>query len=152
MAESLEDIPALEQKFADPKQRATHSAEQLPEELIQQLHSKVKALRLDQIEGFLPGITAYLSEPKPQAVFKAPKKPLNPNQFERMLQHNKLTPHPQSRILSHSNQIYCNGENMTKGQNPTTIKAWQKLAAFKGFKGKIQLFDNSSLYEAYQAG
>uniref|UniRef100_B1XUZ6 Cupin 4 family protein n=1 Tax=Polynucleobacter necessarius subsp. necessarius (strain STIR1) TaxID=452638 RepID=B1XUZ6_POLNS len=153
LAESLEDIPALEQKFADPKQGATHIAEQLPSELIKQLRSKLKELKLDQIEGFLPGITAYLSEPKQQALFHAPKSPLSPREFSKKLSSGKLAPNPQTRILSLNKQVYCNGDNMSRGQNPATLAAWRHLSAAKELnKVKLQNLDNSSLYEAYLAG
>lgn len=147
LAESLEDIPDLEKKFADPNQKATHSAEQLPEELIQQLHSKLKELKLDQINGFLPGITSYLSEPKQQAIFEPPKRPLNPKQFQKTLGSSKLIPQPQTRILTFNKQVYCNGEEVSKGQSPVIARAWRTLSASKLLaKAKIQSLDKSSLY------
>ena len=147
------DIPALESKFADPKQGATLSAEQLPEELIKQLGSKLKELKLDQIDGFLPGITAYLSEPKQQALFDAPDKPLKPQEFLRKLRSSKLLPHPQTRILSLGEQVYCNGESMTQGQAPDILATWQTLSAHKELRaGRLKQHDQSSLYEAYLAG
>jgi 50S ribosomal protein L16 3-hydroxylase len=153
LAESLEDIPELEQKFADPKQKATHSAEQLPEELIQQLSSKLKALKLDQINSFLPGITSYLSEPKPQAIFEPPTNPLNPKQFQQRINSGKLSPHPQTRILSLNSQVYCNGEDMTNKQSSSITRAWQALSRSKYLtKTKLQDLDKSSLYEAYLSG
>lgn len=152
LAESLEDIPALEQKFADPKQRATDHPEQLPTELIEQLQSQLSNLQLDRINGFLPGITAYLSEPKPQAVFEPPKKLLSPQQFQKELEINALKTHPQSRLLCLKNQVYCNGENVTQGQSPAVAKAWQKLSSIKRLQTKLQGLEKSSLYEAYQAG
>ncbi|QWE09404.1 cupin domain-containing protein [Polynucleobacter ibericus] len=153
LAESLEDIPALEQKFADPKQRATHAAEQLPEELMKQLSLKLKELKLDQIAGFLPGITAYLSEPKQQALFEAPENPQNPKAFQKNLGISRLIPHPQTRILSLGKQVYCNGEPVTKGQAPDILLAWQTLSANKELNTKkLKQLDQSSLYEAYLAG
>ena len=153
LAESLEDIPALEKKFADPKQKATQAAEQLPDELIQQLAQKLRKLKLNQIDGFLPGITAYLSEPKQQAFFDGPKSPLNPKAFTKKLGANKLIPQAQTRILSLGKQVYCNGELVTKRQDPGTISAWQTLSAKKTLKAaKLQNPDKSSLYEAYLAG
>ncbi|MBU3617310.1 cupin domain-containing protein [Polynucleobacter sp. JS-Polo-80-F4] len=153
LAESLEDIPGLEDKFADPKQSATQFAEQLPDELIKQLGSKLKELKLDQIDGFLPGITAYLSEPKQQAFFDGPEEPLSPGQFLKQLGATPLVPHPQTRILSLGKQVYCNGETMTKGQAQDIISAWQTLSAQKALKGKKpKHLDKSSLYEAYLAG
>lgn len=153
LAESLEDIPALEQKFADPKQRATQTADQLPNELIGQLSSKLKDLKLNQIDGFLPGIAAYLSEPKQQALFDAPESPLKPKEFLKKLDSRKLVPHPQTRILSLKKQVYCNGENVSKGQKTDIGRAWQALAATKRLgTTKIQHLDKSSLYEAYLAG
>jgi 50S ribosomal protein L16 3-hydroxylase len=153
LAESLEDIPALENKFADPKQGATQFAEQLPEELIKQLSSKLKELKLDQIDSFLPGITAYLSEPKQEAIFDAPQSPLKPQEFLRKLSSSVLMPHPQTRILSLGKQVYCNGDNVSKGQLPDILKAWQILSAQKALKiSKFRDLDKSSLYEAYLAG
>jgi 50S ribosomal protein L16 3-hydroxylase len=153
LAESLEDIPALENKFADPKQRATEVAEQLPDELIEQLALKLKELKLNQIESFLPGITAYLSEPKQQAFFDAPEAPLNPKAFIKKLITTKLIPQAQTRILSLGKRVYCNGEPMTQGQAADIISAWQTLSAKKGLKAsKLQNLEKSSLYEAYLAG
>jgi len=153
LAESLEDIPALENKFADPKQCATPLAEQLPQELIKQLGSKLKELKLDQIDSFLPGITAYLSEPKQEALFDAPRSPLKPKEFLRKLSSSQLNPHPQTRILSLGKKVYCNGENVSKGQSADILNAWQTLSAKKGLKiSKLQNLDQSSLYESYLAG
>jgi 50S ribosomal protein L16 3-hydroxylase len=153
LAESLEDVPDLDKKFADPKQSATHTAEQLPSELIKQLDLKLKELKLDQIDGFLPGITAYLSEPKQEALFKTPPKPLSSRNFLKKLGIKKLIPHPQTRILSLGKQVFCNGEAMTRGQASDTVSAWQSLSANKALKiNKLQQIDKSSLYEAYLAG
>jgi 50S ribosomal protein L16 3-hydroxylase len=153
LAESLEDIPALEKKFADPKQEATHTAEQLPEELIKQLSAKLKDLKLDQIAGFLPGVAAYLSEPKQQAFFDGPSIPLKPKEFLKKLGAINLIPHPKTRILSLREQVYCNGDNVIKGQNPDIAHAWQALSTCKMLKTKkLKYLDKSSLYEAYLAG
>jgi len=153
LAESLEDIPALESKFADPKQGATQLAEQLPEELIKQLSSKLKELKLDQIDRFLPGITAYLSEPKQAALFESPQNPLKPRELKNKLATSVLIPHPQTRILSLGKQVYCNGDDVSKGQPTDILKAWHSLSAKKSLKiTKLQHLDKSSLYEAYLAG
>jgi 50S ribosomal protein L16 3-hydroxylase len=153
LAESLEDIPALEAKFADPKQSATLFAEQLPNELIKQLGSKLKELKLDQIDGFLPGITAYLSEPKQQAFFDGPEESLSPAEFLKKFGSMSLVPQPQTRILALGRQVYCNGEAMTQGQAPDIISAWQALSAQKRLKtNTLKHLGKSSLYEAYLAG
>ena len=153
LAESLADIPALANKFADPNQGATQFADQLPDELIKQLRSKLKGLKLDQIDGFLPGITAYLSEPKQETFFDGPDSPLSPREFLKKLGASNLNPHPQTRILSLGKQVYCNGDNMTDGQKADTTQAWRALSANKKFKtSKLQGLDKSSLYEAYLAG
>lgn len=153
IAESLENIPELEQKFTDPMQRATASAEQLPEELIKQIEVKLRQLKLDQVEHFLLGITAYLSEPKQQAYFDGPSKPLSASQFSKNLGLKKLIPHAQTRILSLGNEVFCNGENMNQGQTKDITKAWQALSAKKVLSPrKIQGAAKSSLYDAYIAG
>jgi 50S ribosomal protein L16 3-hydroxylase len=153
LAESLEDIPELERKFADPLQKATTNAEQLPEELVKQLTLKLRELKLDQIDRFLPGITAYLSEPKQQALFDGPIKLLNPSRFSKQLISKKLLASPQTRILSLCNEVFCNGENMSKDQAKDIAQAWRTLSSKKGLLGqKIQATAQSSLYVAYLAG
>jgi 50S ribosomal protein L16 3-hydroxylase len=153
LAESLEDIPGLDEKFADPKQVATTSAEQLPVELIKQLKDKLKTLKLDQIDQLLPGVTAYLSEPKQQAFFNGPDTPLSPAAFSKKIRVARLAPSPQTRILALGKDVYCNGEYVSKGQVSKISLAWQMLAANKALEpqklGKTEL---GSLYEAYLAG
>ena len=153
LAESLEDIPELNRRFADPKQSATHCAEQLPAEIITQVRHKLKGLKLDRVETFLPGIAAYLSEPKPQAYFDGAVNNLSPEQFRRQLSKQVLHAHPYTRLLALGPRIYCNGEEMTEGQNASTQAAWRSLASskqFTGSTGKIGL--NNSLFGAFEAG
>lgn len=153
LAESLEDIPELEKRFADPRQSATSRAEQLPEEIIKQVTQKLKGLKLDRVETFLPGIAAYLSEPKPQAYFDGGASDLSPNEFQHKLTEQVLRPHPQTRLLALGKRIYCNGEEVTAGQTKPIQSAWYSLAAKKHFKGSISKMDsNNSLFEAFEAG
>jgi 50S ribosomal protein L16 3-hydroxylase len=153
LAESLEDLPELEKKFADPKQSATANAEQLPEELIKQLKEQLNALQLNQIDRFLPGITAYLSEPKQQAFFDSPQNPLTPKSFALKLTKTALIPNPQTRILSLGKQVFCNGDNVSKGQPAEVTSAWQALSATKCLiTNQLKIVAKTSLYEAYLAG
>ncbi|MES2587276.1 MAG: cupin domain-containing protein [Pseudomonadota bacterium] len=153
LAESLEEIPGLEKRFADPRQKATKQAEQLPEEMIRQVQQKLTNLRLDRIETFLPGIAAYLSEPKPQAYFDGSENDLSPEEFERQINKQALEPHPQTRLLALGKTIYCNGEDMTSGQTSSIQLAWRKLAAKRQFKGRLgQSGHKNTLFEAFQAG
>jgi 50S ribosomal protein L16 3-hydroxylase len=153
LAESLESIPELEKRFADPRQVATASAEQLPEEIIEQVAQKLKGLKLDRLETFLPGIAAYLSEPKPQAYFSESANEYSPEAFKSLVAKKLLAPHPQTRLLALGKTIYCNGENMTAGQNTQIQKAWRSLAAKKKFKGATGKMDRkNSLFEAFEAG
>ena len=153
LAESLEDIPELNKRFADPKQTATHCAEQLPTEIIAQVEQKLKGLKLDRVDTFLPGIAAYLSEPKPQAYFDGTANKLSPEQFRRQLSKQALQAHPYTRLLALGSRIYCNGEEMTDGQNALTQAAWRSLASSKQFKGPLgKIGVNNSLFEAFEAG
>ncbi|MBU3611857.1 cupin domain-containing protein [Polynucleobacter sp. MG-27-Goln-C1] len=153
LAESLEDIPELEKRFADPKQTATSQAEQLPEELIKQVTQKLNSLKLDRIESFLPGIAAYLSEPKPQAFFDGNAHYLSSEEFGVELAKQAVKPHPQTRLLTLGATVYCNGEDVTTGQASAIKKAWRALAAKKEFKGSIGKIEaNNSLFEAFLAG
>ena len=153
LAESLEDIPGLEAKLADPKQAASTNPEELPTELIKQLEKKLAGLKLDQIQQFLPGITAYLTEPKQEAYFTGPKTPLSPSQFAQKISSHILVPHPQTRILSLHCNIYCNGELVTHDQTSQIQGAWRTLAAHKVLTQKgLQSIEASSLYGAYLSG
>jgi 50S ribosomal protein L16 3-hydroxylase len=153
LAESLEDIPDLQKRFADPKQRASKYAEQLPEEIIKQVAQKLKSLKLDRVETFLPGIAAYLSEPKPQAYFDGMKNDLLPEEFAHQLAKQSLKPHPQTRLLALGRGIYCNGEDMTNGQSSPTKAAWRSLASKRQFKGTINILEpDNSLFDAFAAG
>ena len=153
LAESLEEMPELEHKFADPMQKATANAEQLPEELIKQITLKLSELKLDQVDHFLPGITAYLSEPKQQAFFDRPEKPLSASRFTKHLGSKRLILSPQTRILSLGKAVFCNGENMSEGQAKDIAQAWRSLSAKKVLLDtKLQASAQSSLYEAYLAG
>ena len=153
LAESLEDIPELSKRFADPKQAATHHAEQLPVEIITQVEQKLKGLKLDRVDTFLPGIAAYLSEPKPQAYFDGTANKLSPEQFRRQLSKQALQAHPYTRLLALGSRIYCNGEEMTDGQNALTQAAWRSLASSKQFTGSLgKIAVNNSLFEAFEAG
>jgi 50S ribosomal protein L16 3-hydroxylase len=153
LAESLEDIPELEQRFGDPKQQATSSAEHLPEELIKQIAQKLQGLKLDQVETFLPGIAAYLSEPKPQAYFDGAMNTQSPQEFKHLLEKQELTPHPQTRLIAFGKTIYCNGENMTAGQAASTVRAWQLIAAQKRVIATIDKIEpDNSLFGALKAG
>ena len=153
LAESLEDIPELDRRFADPKQTATNQAEQLPEELIKQVAVKLKDLKLDRIDSFLPGIAAYLSEPKPQAYFDGTAHNLSSEEFSIQLAKQALKPHPQTRLLALGARIYCNGEDVTTGQSSAIKKAWRALAAKKQFKGSVgKIGLSNSLFEAFEAG
>jgi len=153
LAESLEDIPELNKRFADPKQTATHCAEQLPTEIIAQVEQKLKGLKLDRVDTFLPGIAAYLSEPKPQAYFDGTGNALSPEQFRRQLSKQVLQAHPYTRLLALGSRIYCNGEEMTHGQTASVQAAWRSLASSKQFKGSLgKIGINNSLFEAFEAG
>ena len=153
LAESLEDIPELQKRFADPKQRANKYAEQLPEELIKQIAQKLKRLQLDRVQTFLPGIASYLSEPKPQAYFDGMKNDLSREEFAQQISKHFLKAHPQTRLLALGTRIYCNGEDMTKGQSSPTKAAWRSLASKKQFKGSINTLEpDNSLFEAFLAG
>jgi 50S ribosomal protein L16 3-hydroxylase len=153
LAESLEAIPELEKRFADPGQMATHIPEQLPDEMIRQLAQKLSSLKLNQIDTFLPGIAAYLSEPKPQAFFDSASSHYSAQEFSRHLNKHTLMPHPQTRLLALGKTIYCNGEDMTSGQTSSTQKVWRLLAQKKQYQGASgEIMSNNSLLEAFDAG
>jgi len=153
LAESLEEIPELEEKFADPKQCASSNPEELPSELIKQLEKQLTGLKLNQIKQFLPGITAYLTEPKQGTYFTRTRNPLSPTQFAKKLSSHPLVTHPLTRILRLQHEIYCNGEMVSHGQTKQIRNAWRTLASHKALIQKgLHSVKTSSLYEAYLSG
>ena len=89
---------------------------------------------------------------KQQAFFDGPSKPLNPKAFLKKLAQQQLKPSPQSRILSLGKVVYCNGDEVTKNQDPKTISAWNNLSANKCLQtSALNNIEGSSLYEAYLA-
>jgi 50S ribosomal protein L16 3-hydroxylase len=153
LAESLEDFSELDKKFADPKQNATQHPQQIPDELILQIQNQLNRLQLNRVDQFLPGIATYLSEPKQQALFIGPENALSANAFGQKLAKATLIPNPQTRILQLGESVFCNGEEVSKGQSEAMKTAWQTLAATKQLNvKKLKNIDKSSLYEAYLAG
>jgi 50S ribosomal protein L16 3-hydroxylase len=120
---------------------------------MRQLAKKLKDLKLDRVETFLPGVAAYLSEPKPQAYFDGMVSQLSPEEFKRQLAKNDLRPHPQTRLLALGSVVYCNGEDVTSNQPAPVQAAWRALAASRQFKGSIAKNGaKNSLFEGFEAG
>ena len=128
LAESLEDNPQLASIYADPHQEATHSPWVLPRRLENEIEKHLGRLALDQGKNYMPGISAYLSEPKPHAIFDGPQNPLSPKAFWQALASRSLVPHPQTRLLMWQEIVFCNGEEVSRGQDAHICLAWQELA------------------------
>ena len=128
LAESLDTQALLDKRYQDPKQTATDQPDTLPLELVKQLRTHLKGLKLDSIDTMLPGIAAYLSEPKPHAFFNCPDNALSAKAFADYLQQNPLHLHPHTRIMRLNNAIYCNGENQTEGQSLAVKLCWNVLS------------------------
>jgi 50S ribosomal protein L16 3-hydroxylase len=117
LAESLDAIPLLDQRYQDPQQTATNQPDTLPLELVKQLRTHLKSLKLDSIDTMLPGIASYLSEPKPHAFFSCPDQTLSAKAFAHYLKQNPLQSHPHTRLMRLDKAVFCNGENQTEGQS-----------------------------------
>jgi 50S ribosomal protein L16 3-hydroxylase len=165
LAESLEDDPQLRMLYADPHQTAVNDPAVLPEQLEHEIMTRLAALKLGQNSVLMDGITAYLSEPKPQAIFDAPTRPLSPSAFWKALDSKALIPHPQTRLLVRGTTVYCNGEAVSLQQDLNIAAIWRALAKMHSFalgrsrksSGNNDLkhyrFDgDNSLYEAYCSG
>jgi 50S ribosomal protein L16 3-hydroxylase len=161
LAESLDALPALDQRYQDPQQAATDQPDTLPPELIKQLGAQLKSLKLDSVDTVLPGIAAYLSEPKPHAFFSGPDRPLSAKAFAHSLKKSPLHLHPQTRLMRLGNTIFCNGENQTEGESLAVKLCWNVLSERHalpplGDKNSAYVADiatgNNSLYEAYCSG
>ena len=165
LAESLEDDPKLHGLYADPNQTAVRNPAVLPERLEQEIIKRVAGLKLGQNAALMDGITAYLSEPKPQTIFDTPSRPLSPSAFRKALASKALIPHPQTRLLIWGGTVYCNGEAVSLGQDLQIAVIWRTLAEAHSFalgrsrksNGNKDLkhyrFDgHNTLYEAYRSG
>jgi 50S ribosomal protein L16 3-hydroxylase len=157
----LDTLPALEQRYQDPRQVASDQPDILPPELIKQLDAHLNSLKLDSIHGMLPGIASYLSEPKPHAFFNGPDQTLSANAFARYLKERPLRLHPQTRLMRLGNAIYCNGENQTEGESLAVKLCWNVLSERHtlpplGDENSVYVADiatgDNSLYAAYCSG
>jgi 50S ribosomal protein L16 3-hydroxylase len=161
LAESLDALPALDKRYQDPQQTASDEPDALPPELLKQLRTYLKSLKLDSVDTMLPGIASYLSEPKPHAFFSGPDRQLSAKAFAHYLKHNPLHPHPQTRLMRLGKTIFCNGENQTDGESLAVKLCWNVLSERHalpalGAENSVYLADiatgNNSLYDAYCAG
>jgi 50S ribosomal protein L16 3-hydroxylase len=168
LAESLEDDPSLSARYADPLQGASKDPAVLPRLLEEQITKHLRKLALDQGKQWLPGIGAYLSEPKPNAIFEGPPVMMTPKAFWQSLHSKALVPHPQTRLLIWGNEVFCNGEAVSRQEPPFVQKAWLELArvhslclgAKNSRRNKFLVSPSpekwipqaSSLYEAYCSG
>jgi len=161
LAESFDALPALDQRYQDPQQTATDQPDTLPAELIKQLRTRLSGLKLGSIDTMLPGIAAYLSEPKPHAFFSCPNETLSAKAFAQYLKRNPLDLHPHTRLMRLNNAIFCNGENQTESESLAVKLCWNVLSERHtlpplGEKNSAYLADiatgNNSLYHAYCSG
>jgi 50S ribosomal protein L16 3-hydroxylase len=161
LAESLDALPLLDKRYQDPQQTATDQPDTLPPELVKQLRTHLKSLKLDSADTMLPGIASYLSEPKPHAFFSGPDRPLSAKAFAHYLKQNPLQLHPHTRLMRLNNAIFCNGENQTDGESLAVKLCWNVLSERHalpalGEENSAYLADiaagNNSLYDAYCSG
>jgi 50S ribosomal protein L16 3-hydroxylase len=161
LAESLDGAPSLTGHYRDPKQSATTEPDAIPGELIAQLQSRLTDLKLNATATFLPGIAAYLSEPKPHAFFTGPTKPLSAKAFSNYLKTGAIRLHPLSRVMRLEHAVFCNGENQTEGQALAIRLCWNIISeqhALPALGAKNQAYltqvanGNNTLYAAYCAG
>jgi 50S ribosomal protein L16 3-hydroxylase len=161
LAESLDGLPALDMRYQDPQQTATDQPDTLPPELVKQLRSHLKSLKLDSVDTMLPGIASYLSEPKPHAFFSCPDQTLSAKAFAHYLKQNSLHLHPHTRLMRLGKAIFCNGENQTEGESLAVKLCWNVLSERHtlpplGLQNSTYLADiaagNNSLYDAYCSG
>lgn len=161
LAESLDSKPSLAEHYQDPRQTATVTPDALPTELIRQFQARLKDLKLGSSATLLPGIAAYLSEPKPHAFFNGPNKPLSCKAFAKYLQTKALQLHPLTRLMRLKNAVFCNGENQTEGESLAVKLCWNVLSEQHrlpalGSENTAYLTDigksGNSLYTAYCAG
>ena len=161
LAESLENDSALNAHYEDPHQKATHMPDVLPSELTKQIQSRIKKLKLGSVDKLLSGITAYLSEPKPNAIFCGPDLPLSPAAFAAHLKIRGIKLHPLTRTIRLGNAVFCNGENQTNGQRLAVQLCWNVLSERQSLPPlgsqnikKLDLISrgDNTLYEAYLSG
>ena len=161
LAESLDALPALDRRYQDPQQTATDRPDTMPPELLKQLRTHLKGLKLNSVDTILPGVAAYLSEPKPHAFFSCPDQTLSAKAFAHYLKQNSLHLHPHTRLMRLGNAIFCNGENQTEGESLAVKLCWNVLSERHslpalGDKNSAYVADiaagNNSLYEAYCSG
>jgi 50S ribosomal protein L16 3-hydroxylase len=157
----LDALPLLDRRYQDPQQTAADQPDTLPPELLKQLRTHLNSLKLDSVDTMLPGIAAYLSEPKPHAFFSCPDRPVSAKAFAHYLKQKPLHLHPHTRLMRLGKTIFCNGENQTEGESLAVKLCWNVLSERHslpplGEENSAYLHDiaagNNSLYDAYRSG
>ncbi|MGZ5650897.1 MAG: winged helix domain-containing protein, partial [Usitatibacter sp.] len=111
--------------YADPGAApATHPGE-LPEALVK--HAAEVLARVRWTEGeVLEFAGRFLSEPKAEAVFTAPRRPLSRAQFAARAARRGLALDPKSRLLFSGTMFFINGESAAV---PAQAQSWMRRLA-----------------------
>lgn len=105
----LDDRVELDGRYADPHLRPTRFPGRLPAPMLADTQGLLRKLQWTehQVRDFLG---AYLSEPKSQAVFSPPQRPLSRPAFKQKLSHSQIKLALQSSLVYHGRNLFMNGE------------------------------------------
>ncbi len=108
LADHLDEMPALDERFLDPGRGATDHPGRMPADLSRWVAGAVRQLRWDaRTVAHFAGL--HLSTPKPNVIFTAPHATLSAAAFRRRVQQCGIVLDPRSILLYDNQSIYLNG-------------------------------------------
>jgi len=147
----LEDRLDLPGRYADPGLQPVLHPGRIVDPMLHaaaQVLDRIRWARRDVVEF----LGTYLSEPKQQARFSPPARPLAPRAFARAARRHGLRLAPGSRMLYAGSWCFINGESI---RSPSGMAALRRLADARRLSGQrlpAQARAADQLYQWYRAG
>ena len=131
----LRDRLAPEGQYADPGAGAAAHPGELPEAMVQHAADALARIRWTDAE-VREFAGRFLSEPKAEAFFTAPRRPLSRGQFAARAARRGLALDPKSRLLFSGTMFFMNGESCAI---PTQAHSWvRRLADEREIHGPLK--------------
>lgn len=149
MAESI-DLPG---RYADPDLQPSKHPAEIGRPMVATIAAELAKVQFDE-EDILVFLGQYLSEPKANVFFDAPKKVLSPAKFADAASQNGVRLSTKTRMLYHQNSLFINGESFELARaDQAALRTLANYRSLAGTEVKAASVDAAeALYTWYQDG
>jgi len=148
--EFLQDRIALEGMYRDPDLRPTRAPGRIPRAMIRRIGKTLERMRWSESD-VVRFIGEYLTEPKSNVVFERPRT-LRAADFSLKARKNGLRLAPASRMLTHGNHVFINGETYACGSSAARYLSQLADKRRLGRNGRSNAEASRHLHEWYRFG